>query len=155
HGRARKTSRVAALVAILSLQASVARAEPTAAEKETARGLMAEGRTLRENGDDRGALRYFQAADAIMHVPTTALEVARTQIALGPYLEARESLRHVKLGVVKADDPVPFREARVVAESLDAELDKLIGAITIEVKGAAPGAKVTVQVDDVVVPEAA
>jgi len=131
------------VLAIVSWQASVVRAEPTPAEKETARGLMSDGRSLRDQGDLRAALRYFQAADAIMHVPTTALEVAKTLIALGSYLEARDTLRRVVLSPVKPDEPAPFREARVAAEGLDAQLDALIGAVKIEVTGAAPGATVT------------
>jgi hypothetical protein len=133
----------------------MARAEPTPAEKETARGLMSYARSLRDEGDLRGALRYFQAADAIMHVPTTSLEVAKTQVALGSYLEARESLRRVLLSEAKPDEPVPFRDARAAAEDLDAQLDRFIGAIKIQVTGTPPGAKVAIQVDDSVVPEVA
>jgi hypothetical protein len=56
--------------------------EPTASEKETARGLMDEGHAKDDRGDHAGALESFRAADALMHVPTTGLEVGRQQVAL-------------------------------------------------------------------------
>jgi len=71
------------LAASLGLASAVAAAEPSPADKETARGLMAEGRSGRDKGDLKGALKAFAAADSIMHVPTTGVEVARTQAALG------------------------------------------------------------------------
>jgi hypothetical protein len=40
-----------------------AHAQPSAAQKETARGLMAQGRELRERGELSGALTRFNAAD--------------------------------------------------------------------------------------------
>ena len=52
-----------ALLATLTLPL-VAHADPSAADKETARGLMATGRKDRAKGDLQGALRAFLAADA-------------------------------------------------------------------------------------------
>ncbi len=76
----RRTLRALAFAAGLSASFSAtlvsardASAEPTAAEKETARGQMADGRTKRQKNDLEGALRAFEAADALMHVPTTGL----------------------------------------------------------------------------------
>src|SRR5689334_15630072 len=110
--------RWAAVAAILVLRATAARADPTAAEKETARALMAEGRDLRERGDSKSALKRFMAADALMHVPTTGLEVARTQVALGLLVEARETLRTVARLPEDPSDPPPFREARAQGDKL-------------------------------------
>ena len=50
----------------------MAHADPSAADKETARALMNEGRTDRDKGDLKAAVKAFAAADALMHVPTTA-----------------------------------------------------------------------------------
>ena len=85
---------VAASLALL-FGAAEARAEPSASDKETARGLMATGRADRSNHDLAGALKAFTGADAIMHVPTTGLEVAKAQIDLGLLVEARDTALRV------------------------------------------------------------
>ncbi|HVJ21717.1 MAG TPA: hypothetical protein VM686_40210, partial [Polyangiaceae bacterium] len=74
--------RLALLLALVGC-AAAASAEPAEAEKAEARALMAEGRARREKRDFEGALASFGKADAIMHVPTTSFEVARTQVELG------------------------------------------------------------------------
>jgi hypothetical protein len=145
---------ILAAVAILAAGPSVARAEPTAAEKETARALMNEGRDLRDQRDFKGALGRFQAADAIMHVPTTGLEVARTQVSLGLLVEARETLHRVSQFALKPTDPPPFREARSEAERLNDELEGRIGAIRFEVRLAGNDAPPTVFVDGVRIQQA-
>src|SRR5947207_9657736 len=62
----------AAFVLALSLAvASPALAAPSAADRETARALVVEGKQRRDKGDLPGALESFKAADAIMRVPTT------------------------------------------------------------------------------------
>ena len=103
--------RTAVLLALL-LGCAVAQAQPSAAQKETARGLMAEGRELRDKGDLPSALTRFNAADALMGVPTTGFEVAATQAQLGKLVEARETLQRVLAIAVSPDDPEPFPEAR-------------------------------------------
>src|SRR5262245_51869629 len=95
----------AGLFAMLASGTVRARAEPTPAEKETARALMAEGRDLRDANDLKSALKRFQAADSIMHVPTTGLEVARTEAALGLLVEARETLQRIARLPSDSSDP--------------------------------------------------
>ena len=82
--------------------------------------LIGKGRTQRKQNDLAGALESFRAADAIMHVPTTGLELARTQVALGQLVDAL---------VTSATEPVPGaggRSTNVAAGSRGpaAELDK-------------------------------
>src|SRR5271157_3775010 len=72
--RVRLTMTATAVAAMLA--ASGASAQVSAADRETARSMMQEGRDLRDKGDLKGALQRFKAADDIMHVPTTSLEVA-------------------------------------------------------------------------------
>ena len=122
-----------ALAAVLAMTRLVL-AEPTANEKETARALMAEGRSLREQKDELGALKRFQTADAIMHVPTTGLEVARSQMALGQLVEARDTLHRIMQTPDVTDSP-PFRQAREAAASLDQALQTRIGALRFDVRG--------------------
>jgi hypothetical protein len=138
------------------LATGIARAQqPTAADRETARSLMQEGRELREKGHVQDALKRFKAADDIMHVPTTALEVARTQAAVGQLIEARDTIANIRKGPTAPNDPEPFKEARAKAEELDSSLEGRIPALTIVVSGAAPGETPSIVVDGIPVPAAA
>jgi hypothetical protein len=126
-----------------------ARAEPTAADRETARALMQDGRDLRDQGDKSSALARFRAADDIMHVPTTSFEVARTEVALGLLVEARDAIASIRKLPPRPDDPAPFNEARRRADELDATLDGRIPTLTIHVH-AAEGSPRVVSVDGIV-----
>jgi hypothetical protein len=150
----RRAPIAAVLVAASLLAGTAARAAPSAADRETARSLMQEGRTLRDKGDMAGALRRFQAADSIMHVPTTGFEVAKTQVALGLVVEALDSIAAIRQTPEKANDPPQFKEARQNADKLEASLEGRVPALTIVVKGAAAGDTATVAVDDVALPAA-
>jgi hypothetical protein len=151
---ASKTLAGGALLLGLLLCGSVAHAQPSAAQKETARGLMAEGRELRERGDLNGALTRFSAADSLMGVPTTGFEVASTQAQLGRLVEARETLRHVLSIALSPDDPEPFNEARSKARSLDQQLSARIGGLRFSVSGVAADETLELTVDGETVPKA-
>jgi hypothetical protein len=144
---------VASALAV-ALTAGSADAQPTAADRETARNLMEDGRTLRDKNDLKGALQRFKAADDIMQVPTTGLEVARTQVALGLLVEARDTIARIRLIPAKASDPVQFKEARVKASQLDASLDGRVPRVTVVVHGASSGDALSVSIDGVPVPAA-
>jgi hypothetical protein len=132
-----------------------ARAEPTASEKETARAMMDEGHARRDAGDHKGALAQFQGADALMHVPTTGIEVGREQIALGQLVEARDTLERVTRIPVTAGEPDAFRAARKAADTLDQQLPQRIPSLQITVAGGPPRAGVTIKVDGAEIPVAA
>jgi hypothetical protein len=143
------------LVLCLSLAGALAHAQPSAAQKQTARGLMAEGRELREQGDLQSALARFMAADALMGVPTTGFEMAATQAELGKLVEARETLRRVLALPQSPDDPEPFNEARSKARVLDQRLQGRIGALEFVVSGVGARETLVVTVDGETVPVAA
>jgi hypothetical protein len=86
-----------------------------------------------------------------MHVPTTGLEVARTQDKMGQLLEARETLLVVLRIPHHPSDPPPFAEARRAAEALDADLAKRIPTLILEASSELPGA-VAVTVDEQTIP---
>jgi len=134
---------------------STSLAQPSAADKETARRLMAEARERRSQNDQRGALQAFMAADAIMHVPTTGLEVARTQMTLGQLIEARDTSLRVARTNPEPDEPPPFTRAREEARQLSDDLARRIPAITVQLSGAEPNAHVQVTVDGAQIPAAA
>src|SRR5271155_3196834 len=92
------------------LVAGVAHAQPTAADRETARTLLQQGREPRERGNQAEALKRFKGAYEIMHVPTTALELARAQVALGRLVEARDTIAAIRQIPERPGDPAPFKE---------------------------------------------
>jgi hypothetical protein len=142
----RKTLALAAFAAAL-VCAGPAIAEPSAADKASARSLMADGRAARDRGDASAALKAFSAADGIMHVPTTGLELARAQAAVKALVEARDTALRVVRAPEGASDPAPFRAAREAAAALANELDKRIPTLAITVAGAP--AQVTIDGVDV------
>lgn len=93
---------------------------------------MADGRDKRDRNDLAGALESFKQADAIMHVPTTAYEVAKTQQQLGKLVDARETVDALSKLPSSPSDPAPFMEARGKADVLAKELDKQLGRVKVE-----------------------
>lgn len=154
---ASRSSRVLLSVSVLctafTLSAGASAAEPSAADKETARGLMTEGRADRDKNDLKGALKAFAGADAIMHVPTTGLELARAQAALGQLVEARDTaLRVARSPERPGGDPAPFKSARDAASTLTDQLEARIPSLTVDVKNVPTGATPTLTIDGVDVP---
>jgi hypothetical protein len=137
--------------ALLSLAAG-ARAEPSAAERETARSLMDEADALLRSGDARAALERYQAADQLMHVPTTGLEVARTQARLQLLVEASTTAIEVGNSPPRPNEPAIFSEARAAAQQLADELRARIPSLSIRVEPA--GVRYELSFDGVRVPEA-
>jgi hypothetical protein len=149
-----RSPRVAVGLALM-LACSSALAEPSAAEKETARRLMAEGRAYRDQGDLKTALKSFIGADSIMNVPSTGIEVARTEVALGQLVEARDkALAVTRLPAVK-HEPAPFVEARAAAQQLEDDLTRRIPTVKIVLTGAPANVTVNVTVDGENIPVAA
>jgi hypothetical protein len=109
----------------------------SASERETARSLMTDGRDRRARNDLQGALTAFKAADALMHVPTTGLEVVRTEVAMGLLVEARGAIREIFRVPSRVDEPRPFAEARAAALALDGELAARIPSLHVVLVNAA------------------
>jgi hypothetical protein len=146
---------VSALVVATVTASSPAHADPSLSDRETARSLMDDGDAKRDKGDFKAALKSYEAADAIMHVPTTGLEVARSQAQLGLLLEARETLARVMRLPPKPGEPAPFTAARKTAESLSAEIGARIPAVTVLVVNGEANQPVVVSFDGEVIPPAA
>ena len=139
-----------ALLFVLSV-AAAAGAQATAADRETARSLMDDGDRKTEAHDDAGALRSYRAADEMMHVPSTRIEVAKALVRLGQLIEARdEALALIRLP--KGDsEPAPFLLARLDAERLAASLGARIPTLTLHVTGLDADQVPTVRVDGALV----
>jgi hypothetical protein len=140
------------LVALCSAGRAHAQSTPSAADRETARTLMDEGFNRRDKKDYKGALDRFQAADALMHVPTTQIEVAITQIAMGLLVEARDTLQNLLNSKPKPNEPQPFAEARGEAKGLSDDIAGRIPSLRVVVRGLPDGVEPSVLVDGVAVP---
>lgn len=134
----------AALVA-----AGPASAEVSDADKASARTRLDQGRALLERGDAAGALAQFDAADALIHVPSTIYYRAVALAALGRLVEARivaRSALALPPTAEEASAPSPFREkAAALADALDAR----VSSLRVEIVGAT---RPTVRVDGAVIP---
>jgi hypothetical protein len=124
-----------ALGLVCSAASFDARAEATAAEKETARNLVKSARGKLRQGEVAGALKDLEAAHAIMQVPTTGLELARAQVQAGQLVEARDTLLGVARQKPAKVEPFEFRRARRDATKLSEEVAKRIPTLRIDVIG--------------------
>ncbi len=138
-----------ALVFALALAPSVARADPTAADKETARSLVKEGDRRFDAKDFGAALKAYQGAHAIMGVPTTGIGLGRAQQALGLLVEARDTFLQVARLPALAREPAIFAKVRAEAEQLAEALADRIPTLRAEVLGPPPGVERIVRLDDV------
>lgn len=133
-----------ALLVVLSVVSARAWAEPTAPERETARTLVISGRQKRAEGHVSEALADFERAHAIMHVPTTALELGSTQEKAGKLVDARATLLESLRKPPQPGEPEAYRRARIAAKKLADEIAPRLATLTIEVPEGT-----TVRLDDV------
>src|SRR5690242_13340717 len=106
---------VSSLGPALASVASVASAEPTAADLESARDLFKEGQALRAKGDLEGALTKFKAADALAGTPITGVELGKTLLQMGKLVEAREGFLSVGRIPTKPNESPQTKKARAEA----------------------------------------
>ena len=128
-------------------------AQPSQSERDRARTQMDEGFAKREKGDAKAALKAFEEADNIMHVPTTGLEVARSLADVGRLTDARETALRVSKLPTQPKEPPPFPQARKEAEALAAQLLGRMPKLTVRVAGLADGETADVTVDDKPLPD--
>ncbi|MCA9647402.1 MAG: hypothetical protein KC492_42220, partial [Myxococcales bacterium] len=113
------------------------------------------GQKKYDAGDYAGALEAWQAADDIMHVPTTGIRLGKAQEKLGKLVEARDAWLEVARHPSEPNEPKAFTAARQEAAALAAAVEKRIPSITVTVSGVSPDVELEVSVDDVSVPPAA
>jgi hypothetical protein len=151
--RLHRLHRLAALVALAALLAPAsALAAPDPADRAIARTLMDEGDRRSEVKDFRGALEAYQKADSIMGVPTTGIDVARTQLALGNLVEAWRVAVSVTKFPRKPTEPEAFTHARRDADALIESVLPRICTLRIATVGLAPGAAIEATIDGLAVP---
>lgn len=152
--RARSRLAAALLLAPLLL-APRASAEPSRGERDAARTLMDLGDRKIEAKDYAAALKAYQTADAIMGVPTTGIEVARTQLLLGHLVLAWEVATKVSRFPRKASEPEAFTRARAEGESLAGKLLPKIPTLRLSIRGAPAGAPLELSLDGEPLPASA
>ncbi len=138
-----------ACLLVLSLAPCLSYAVPTVNDKESARNLFVMGDEQFQGGDFEAALVSFTAADAIMRLPTTGLEVGRTLAKLGKLIEAREKLRKVAQLEPEDDEVSAQADARGEARAIFEALDEQIPSLQVRLRPPARRAveEVTVHVD--------
>jgi hypothetical protein len=142
----------ALLVGALSLFAVGARAQPSAADLETARALFNEGMDLRDKGDAAGALEKIRAAHSLGKTPVTGLELGRTLMMLGKLVEARNVLVGVPQMAPEANETQVRRDARQEATRLAEELRARVPSVRLVFTGVPAGMQPAVQIDGLAVP---
>ena len=128
---------------------TTATAQPPANEtdREQARRLVKLGDERYATGDFAAAHQAYQGAHLIMGVPTTGLQVARAEVALGKLLEARRTLQGVVGFPVQEGEPEAFTSARAAAAELVDEVVSRMPTLVIRIIGAPPGQDAWVSID--------
>lgn len=123
-----------ALTLAVFLLATPALAEPTPAEKETARELFRQGNDARAAGKPELALERYVAAHALAATPITALEAARAHVELGHLVAGRDLALSVARMPVAKNESARAREARAAAADLADALRARIATLTVVVE---------------------
>jgi hypothetical protein len=124
-----------ALPRVASAQVSEqpAAAAPSPHQRETARAWVLEGRELFAQKEYAKALERFRGAYQLVRVPTTGIEVARAQAALGQWVEANASAVEVFNLPRAANEPEVYDVAREQARELRRGLAPRIPALRLDV----------------------
>lgn len=127
-------------------------AEPSAADRATARTLAQEGYDALRAEQYSVAIDRFKRANALVHAPTLLRDLARAQVGLGRLLEARETYRQVVAEVVPRKSPASWGRAVEEARRELAALDARLPLLAINITGPQHP---RVTLDGAVVPESA
>ncbi|HET7540671.1 MAG TPA: hypothetical protein VFK05_12390 [Polyangiaceae bacterium] len=139
-------------IAIGLFWVNAAIAEPSAADRATARSLASEGYWALHDKRYAEAADRFSRADALVHAPTLTLDWARSLVGLGQFVEAQERYELILREGVDAKAPPSWQRALSDAKAELAALRPRLSWVTISVAG---GNDAQVSVDGVAVPPAA
>jgi hypothetical protein len=110
-------------------------AQPTAADKETARALMDQGDEAYKAKDYSAALKAYEAAHRIMGLPSTGIWVAKTRAALGQLVQALDMAVEVTHMPKQPRETAPVVAARTEAETLKTSLASRVPSLLVNVRG--------------------
>jgi len=134
------------------LWVGTASAEPTPADRATARELASEGYWALQDKRYADAADRFRRADTLVHAPTLTLDWARSLVGLGQFVEAQERYELIIREGVDPKAPPSWKRAMHNAKAELAALKPRLAWVTITVKGS-NDAQVTI--DGYAVPAAA
>lgn len=140
----------------LALFGSGTASAQTDEEKAAARALAVEGAEAFQAKKYGETVDLVSRAEAVFHAPTHLLLIGRAQVALGKLVAARETFLKVTREQLAPNAPSVFKKAQQEAKEELAAIEPRIGSIrvTLTGPGAAEAAKVTVKLDETVVPSA-
>ena len=130
----RKTSRTALFLS-LTLLAGTAAADPSAADRATARTLAQEGQQALDAKKFSTAADKFTRADSLVHAPTLLIGLARAQLGMNKLVEAQESFNRIIREGVAPNSPRSWTKA---LEDATKEVDAITARlpwVTITVLG--------------------
>jgi hypothetical protein len=153
------SSRFVAILASLAFTVGAAEGrsfaqEHSAGDLAQARELLNQGLALRQAGNLAGAIEDLRAAHTLANTPITAIELARTYLAAGKLVEARETLLSIGRLPVTSQETARSTRARSDAAQLADEVRAHIPSLIMKVNGV-PLDSVAVTLDGAVVPMAA
>jgi hypothetical protein len=135
RGRFRRVLAQAALGLSLVGFASVARAEPTEADRTTARELAREGYDALEQKNYAVAEDRFRRADALVHAPTIVVDHARALVGMGRLVEAYERYVLVLREGVPNNAPASWKQAVADAEREIEAVKPRLAWLVINIEG--------------------
>src|SRR6478752_5526740 len=118
------------------LWVGTASAEPSAADRATARELASEGYFALQDKRYADAADRFRRADALVHAPTLTLDWARSLVGLGQFVEAQERYELIIREGVDAKSPQSWQRALSDAKTELAAPKPRLATVTITVGGA-------------------
>ncbi len=127
---------------------NVALAEPTAADRATARTLAQEGYVALRDKDYATAADRFGRALALVHAPTLLRDLARAQVGLGKLVDAHENYSLIIREGVAPDAPASWVQALADAKAEIVAIPPRLPWVTITVTGPS---EPTVTIDGVAV----
>jgi hypothetical protein len=130
------------------LVSATAHAEPTEADRASARSLASEGYDALERKDYARAVDRFRHADSLVHAPTIGVDLARALIGLGRYVEAYERYQLIIREGAPKGSPSSWKQAVDDAQKEVADLEPRLSWVVIHVMGPLDP-QVTIDGDDV------
>src|SRR5580658_5605506 len=140
-----------AMLAAWAVSGMAGAAEPSAGDRETARGLGAQGVLALDAHDYTTAERACGGAFALVKAPTVGTCWARALEGLGRMLEARDAFVEVTHLPVMPDEPAVFTSARDAARTEAEALAKRVPTVTLVISGPPDTAPLRVAIDGAIV----
>jgi hypothetical protein len=136
------------------LASAQAPAQPSAADRTTARRLGIEGQIALKKGDFDTAADRFERANDLVSAPSFLVRLAKARVGQGRLVEAYEIYRTIIREGVEPDNPQAFKLALAEAQEEVKSVEPRLAWVTINVVGANPN-QVEVSLNGTVIPSAA